>query len=509
MTKNFMTVSILLFLLVSGFLTSHLLLRDNGRLQFVSEALAAEEHDAKTRYTCGMHPFVIQDEPGSCPICGMTLTKLKSTGGVAVKSATGEQAGKPATGERKIKYWAAPMDPTYIRKEPGKSPMGMDLVPVYEDEVGEGATVTVDPVTIQNMGIRTAYVTRRDIQRTISTVGLVGYDETGQYSVNSKISGWVERLYVNQTGQRVKKGAPLLEIYSPELVSAQEEYLLALSGNKSASDSSVPALVDSAKRLRDAARRRLQLWDISKSEIDRLEKSREVRKTLTLYAPYAGIVTMKMVNEGEFIKSGMELFKIADLSTIWVYADIYENELPWVKKGLDAEVILPYSGGESIAATVSYIYPYVEPKTRTIKARLDLKNSNLELRPEMYVDVKIKTRPVSQALVVPTEAVLYSGEKNTVFVALEGGKFEPRRVKIGVSDDRGFIEITQGLLEGERIVTSAQFMLDSESKLQEAIQKMLNPTRVEPKQAKESTDSLFGDESSPEKKSETADDLFK
>jgi Cu(I)/Ag(I) efflux system membrane fusion protein/cobalt-zinc-cadmium efflux system membrane fusion protein len=499
MNKKFMTLSILVFLLTSGFLAAHFLPRLSGQPQLVAEALATEhDHaDAATQYTCGMHPFVIQDEPGSCPICGMTLMPMKPKG------------AKAATGERKIKYWAAPMDPTYIRDEPGKSPRGMDLVPVYEDEVSEGAIVTVDPVTIQNMGIRTSYVTRRDIRRTISTVGLVGYDETGQYSVNSKINGWVERLHVSKTGQKVEKGAPLLDIYSPELVTAQQEYLLALSGYENASGSSISALADSAKRLLDASRRRLQLWDISSRDIDRLEKTRKVSKTMTLYSPYSGIVTMKMASEGQFIKSGMELFQIADLSTIWVYADLYENELPWVQEGLDVEIILPYAGSKNIAATVSYIYPYVEAKTRTIKARIDLKNADLSLKPDMYVKVRIKTKPVKQALVVPAEAVLYSGEKNTVFVALEGGKFEPRRVKLGLRDDQGHIEIVQGLFEGESIVTSAQFMLDSESKLQEAIQKMLNPTRVEPKQESEDSDDLFGDDETDAKAKTDADDLFK
>jgi Cu(I)/Ag(I) efflux system membrane fusion protein/cobalt-zinc-cadmium efflux system membrane fusion protein len=500
MTKKVMIISIFVFLTVIGLLAGSIIPRLSGHPEFVVEAFAADGHDhtdEETRYTCSMHPFVIQDEPGTCPICGMDLVKMKPTG---------KQAGKAAAAERKIKYWAAPMDPTYIRDEPGKSPMGMDLVPVYEDEVAEGAIVTVDPVTIQNMGIRTAIATRRDIQKTISTVGLVGYDETGQYSVNSKISGWVEKLYVSKTGQKVKKGAPLLEIYSPELVTAQEEYLLALSGYENTGGSSQSTLADSSKRLLDAAKRRLQLWDISDRDIRRLEKTRQTRKTMTLYAPYGGIVVMKMANEGQFIKSGMELFQIADLSTVWVYADIYENELPWVREGLDAEILLPYAGSEKIAATISYIYPYVEPKTRTIKARLDLKNKDLDLRPDMFVTVQIKTNPVKQVLVVPAEAVLYSGEKNTVFVALDGGKFEPRRVKIGLRDDQGFIQIVQGLLEGEKVVTSAQFMLDSESKLQEAIQKMINPARVVPEQQNSSED-LFGDEP-PEKKEIEIDDLF-
>lgn len=468
-----------------------------------TEGAVVESAEEATQYTCGMHPFVIQDEPGSCPICGMDLTPLKPTGDSATASG----------GERKIKYWVAPMDPTYVREEPGKSPMGMDLVPVYEDEVPEGSVITVDPVTMQNMGVRTATVDRKELHRTIKTVGLVGYDETKQYSVNSKIGGWVERLYVSITGQKVEKGDPLLAIYSPELVTAQEEYLLALNNLDSARGGSIPSLVESAERLAAAAKRRLSLWDISQADIRKLERERIVNKTLKLYSPYSGVVTMKMALEGQYVKKGMELFQIADLSSVWVYADIYESEIIWVEEGQEANIILPYAGKREIDATVSYIYPYLDPKTRTVKARLNLANTDLDLKPDMFVNVRIHTKPIADALVVPSEAILYNGEKNTVFIALNGGKFEPRRIKIGLKDDEGFTEVTQGLLEGDRVVVSAQFMLDSESKLQEAIQKMLNPKKREQTSAEEDDDDdLFGDDTSDSKegpaKKENLDDLF-
>ncbi len=273
----------------------------------------------------------------------------------------------------------------------------------------------------------------------------------------------------------VKKGAPLLEIYSPALVSAQEEYLLARNNSISLAESPFPSIADGAKRLQEASRRRLKLWDISDRQITRLDKSGEVMKSLTLYAPYDGIVTMKMVREGQFIKSGMELLTLSDISKVWVYADIYEYEMPWVKVGQKARINLPYVGSEPIESTVSYIYPFVEPKTRTVKARFDIDNPDFVLKPEMYVNVRLESEPVTDALTVPVEAVLHSGEKQTVFVALGEGKFEPRLVKTGMQNDAGDIEIVQGLLEGEHVVTSAQFMLDSESKLREAIQKMLNP----------------------------------
>jgi Cu(I)/Ag(I) efflux system membrane fusion protein/cobalt-zinc-cadmium efflux system membrane fusion protein len=457
------------------------------------------------QYTCGMHPMIITDAPGQCPICGMDLTPLKAAGSAA--------ADKPA-GERKIKYWAAPMDPTYIRNEPGKSPMGMDLVPVYEDETASGSIITIDPVTSQNMGVRMSPVTRKSLSRTIRTVGLIAYEESKQFSINSKIDGYIERLYANETGQLVKKGSPLLEIYSPALVSAQEEFLLARNNKLSLNQSPFPAIADGANRLLESSRRRLKLWDISDRQIARLEKTGEVTKNLTLYAPYDGIVTTKMVKEGQFIKSGMELLTLSDISKVWVYADIYEYEMPWVKIGQKAKILLPYVGSESIESEVSYIYPFVEPKTRTVKARFDINNPEFTLKPDMYVNVRIESEPVENALTIPVEAVLHSGEKQTVFVALGSGKFEPRQVKTGMQNESGDIEIVQGLLEGENVVTSAQFMLDSESKLREAIAKMLEPKTV-PVAANQETggtakiDDLFADDKPKDKSKEKLDDLFK
>ncbi len=458
---------------------------------------------AAQKYTCGMHPMIIVDEPGLCPICNMDLTPLKT--GTAGASA------KPAA-ERRVKYWVAPMDPTYIRDEPGKSPMGMDLVPVYEDEAPGGAVISIDPVTSQNMGVRTARVELGDLSRVIRTVGLVGYEEPKQYSVNSKIGGWIEKLYVAQTGQHVQKNQPLLEIYSPELVSAQEEYLLALSNSAALKASPFPEIAGGAARLLEASRQRLKFWDISERQIRQLEKTGKARKTLTLYAPYGGVVTMKMVTEGMYAKPGVDLLQLSDISQVWVYADIYEYELPWVKEGQPAQVELPFGARRIIEGKISTLYPYVEAKTRTVKARIDLQNPDFELRPDMYVNVKIAAETVRSVLTIPVEAVLNSGTRQTVFVALGEGKFEPRLVKTGLQNQDGRIEIRQGLLEGEQVVTSAQFMLDSESKLREAIQKMLEPKKDEHAghamgAAEEDLDDLFGED--PDKKQEDLDDLFK
>ena len=407
--------------------------------------------------------------------------------------------------EKKIKYWVAPMDPTYIRHEPGKSPMGMDLIPVYEDETQSGSTISIDPVTAQNMGVRTAQVTKGDISRRIRTVGLIAYEESKQYSVNAKIAGWVEKLHVNQTGQSVKKGEPLLEIYSPELVTAQQELILAKQNLDALSASSFPEIAAGARSLLEASRRRLALWDISKDQIARIEKSGQVQKSLTLKAPYDGIVSQKMVNEGMYVKPGAPLFEISDLSHVWVYADLYESELPFVKVGQPASVTLPYVGEKPRSAKVDYLYPYVDAKTRTVKARLEFANSDLSLRPDMYVNVEIQAEHRNNVLSVPSEAVLNSGDKQTLFVALGGGKYVPRTVKTGVQSDDGKVEIITGVNEGERVVTSAQFMLDSESHLREAIAKMLEPEPETPA-ASGNDEDLFAEGSTIKKKS--LEDLF-
>jgi Cu(I)/Ag(I) efflux system membrane fusion protein/cobalt-zinc-cadmium efflux system membrane fusion protein len=438
--------------------------------------------ETKTQYTCSMHPFIIRDEPGQCPICGMDLTPVKPGAGPAAAPA----------GERKVKHWVSSMDPAYIRDAPGKDAMGMDLVPVYE-EAAPGQIV-IDSVTAQNMGIRTAAVERRNLSRTIRTVGLVTYEEPRQYSVNSKIEGWIERLHINETGQLVKKGQPLMEIYSPELVAAQQEYLLALETSSRLAASPYAEIAAGARRLLDAARTRLKYWDINEQQINELEKSRQVRKTLTLYSPYHGVVTEKPVVEGMRVMTGMELLRISDISKVWVNADIYEYELAWIKVGLPAQVEISFAPGKPLQGKITYIYPYVAGETRTVKARIELVNPGLALKPDMYANVSIQAETVTGALALPGNAVLSSGKGQTVFVALGEGRFAPRQVKTGVSDEDGYVQILEGLQEGDLVVTSAQFMLDSESKLREAIQKMLQPASTAPESpatAQENLEDLF------------------
>lgn len=391
------------------------------------EAQIGSAQAADVRYTCGMHPMIVVDEPGICPVCQMNLTPLKNDG--------------------------------------GHSGMSNQII-------------EIDPVTSQKMGIRTALSERRALARNIHTVGIVGYEESGQHVINCKIDGWVERLFVNETGQRVTKGQPLLELYSPELVAAQEELMLAIRNADKMSESGFADAAEDAQGLLNAARKRLQLWDISPAQISQLEANGAVRKSLTLHAPFSGVVSRKQVRDGEFVRAGKELLEISDISKVWVYAYIYEYEIPWVKVGQRAEVVFPFSS-EPVMGRISTIYPYLDKRSRTIRARIDLDNPDLQLKPDMYADIKIHTEPVADVVSIPAEAVLYTGKKETVFVDLGEGRFEPREITVGLQDESGYVEIQSGIAEGERVVTSAQFMLDSESKLREVIQKMMEPSPAE------------------------------
>ena len=393
----------------------------------------------------------------------------------------------PDTG-KKIKYWVAPMDPTYISKEPGKSPMGMDLVPVYDEE-GEdkepASVIRIDPVTMQNMGVRLARVERKPLVKNIRTYGSITYDERKIYTVNTKFNGWIEKLYVDFIGDKVKKGQPLFEIYSPDLVTAQEEYLLAVEQCGSLCDSPYPSIREGAKRLIQASRTRLRYWDLTDEQVKQIESTGKVQKTLTIYSPASGVVIEKDAFEGHYVKTGEHQFVIADLSIIWVDVDIYEYELPWIRRGMSAHMDLSYIPGKRFMGKVLYVYPFLEKKTRTAKLRLEFKNPDYKLKPGMYANVYLKSVIAKSSLVIPQEAVIDSGVRKVVFIYLGKGKFQPRDVKIGVEGNENEFQVLKGLHEGDEIVVSAQFMLDSESRLREAIQKMLKISDRGPETKKE------------------------
>lgn len=403
----------------------------------------------------------------------MKLTPLK-------KADEGGQASGGRTTERRVLYWRAPMDPNYISETPGKSPMGMDLVPVYadDDESPSAHTIRIDPVTIQNMGIRTGVIRRGPLVKVIRTVGRIDYNEQSVAFINTKFKGWIERLYVDQTGQHIAKGQELFEIYSPELYAAQEEYLAATRNLPLMEGSTFPPAIEDAARLVDAAVTKLKYMDVSDEQIAGIRDAKKVEKTLTIHSPAEGIVTEKMAIEGMYVMPGMRLFTVADLSRIWVYVDIYEYQLPWVYVGQPARMTLPYVAGREFVGKVVYVYPYLEPQTRVIKVRLEFENPDLELKPGMYANVKLESELSRQALLIPREAYIDSGERKVAFVDRGGGKFEPRDIQTGVEAEDGMVEVLYGLDEGEVVVTSGQFLLDGESKLKEAVAKMMEAERA-------------------------------
>ncbi len=409
--------------------------------------------------------------------------------GAAEKGLTPQRVD-PATG-KKIKYWVAPMDPTYIRNAPGKSPMGMDLVPVYEDSDGEkepASTIRIDPVTVQNMGIRTEKVKKGDLFKAIRAFGNVTYDETRIHVVNTKFNGWIEKLYVNFEGETVEKGQPLFDIYSPELLIAQEEYLLALEQHRALGGSGFQPVGDAAGRLLQAARTRLNYWDIDEAQVRQLETSGAAAKVITVRSPVSGTVMRKKVVAGHYVKAGENQFEIVDLSTVWVDVDIYEYELPLVKKQMPAEMTLSYIPGSAFKGRVLFIYPYLNPKTRTARLRLEFPNPDRFLKPDMYANILLKGEVNGRSVVIPQEAVIDSGIRKLVFLSRGAGKFEPREIELGAEIDGSRYQVLKGLKAGDEIVVSAQFMLDSESRLREAVQKMLEVRAEKPKAGTEELD---------------------
>lgn len=416
----------------------------------------------KQLYTCGMHPQIIRDQPGDCPICGMKLVPVRKQASPPPSTASAKNVAG-----RKAKYYKSTMLLGEISQTARKDSMGMDMVPVYEDE-GESTTITVDPTTVQKMGVRTAVVTKGPLRRIIRTVGAIDYNETALADVTTKFRGWIENLYVDSTGKQVKKGEPLFDIYSPDLYSAQNEYVLALNQQ------------GGAPGLRASSRQKLRLFDISEDQIAELEKNRQPQRTLRVDAPIDGIVVEKMAVRGQMVEAGMKLYRLADLGIVWVQSQIYEQDLALLQVGQEAEVSLSYLPDRKFSGRVTYIYPTVDEKTRTARVRMEFHNPGFFLKPGMFATVELRAELKPDALLVPDSAVLRSGEKNTVFVALDGGHFEPRELKLGPRADNNSYEVISGLREGERVVTSGQFMLDSESQLREAIQKMLKPAAVPP-----------------------------
>jgi Cu(I)/Ag(I) efflux system membrane fusion protein/cobalt-zinc-cadmium efflux system membrane fusion protein len=456
-----------------------------GAVSGAHEARASAKTQGHTQlWTCGMHPQVVQDHPGNCPICGMKLVPVRGQG--ASSQAAAQPAGKG--GKRKILFYRSPMDPTITSPVPRKDSMGMDYVPVYADEASsgqsgaasanQGPVVTIDPAVEQNMNVVTKKVVRRDVTRQIRTVGYLTYDQEKIVSVTTKYEGFVEKTYVNYIGQPVKKGEPLFEIYSPKLVQTEQDLL---SARRYADDmaSSGSEVAKRAMSLLQAARERLGYWDITPEQIARLEKSRHVFRTLKVFAPSSGVVMTRMQGlEGMAVRPGMELLKIANLSDLWLTVEVFSNQLPWLNTGSPATISLTYFPGKTFHGRVHYIEPQVSEKTRTIQLTLEVPNPGHRLRVGMYATVLFEPVMAKNVVTVPSEAVFRTGKRDVVIVALGHGRFAPRNLTLG-PEGNGFVQVLKGLNDGDEVVTSAQFLIDSESNLKEAIQKMIDARRAE------------------------------
>ena len=386
-------------------------------------------------------------------IMGMIIGGILTFGAYTVLIPSGNEQGTSAVSEeKKPLYWVAPMDANYKRDKPGKSPMGMDLIAVYDDggkgpDEGEG-TIRISPDVVNNLGVRTSTATYKSLHTEINTVGYVTYDEDRLVHIHPRVEGWIEKLHVTAIGDPVKKGQPLYEIYSPELVNAQEEFLLALDRNNN--------------RLISAAKNRLSALQLPKLAIAELQKTKKVQQRITFYAPQNGVVENLKIREGFFVKPGSTVMSIGDLSEVWLEAEVFERQAGQVDTGTPVTMTLDYLPGKQWKGKVDYIYPTLDAKTRTVKVRLRFRNEDGEFKPNMFAQIAIHTTGDESALLIPKEALIRTGNQDRVVLALGEGSFKSVAVKVGRYDSES-VEILEGLSDGEKVVSSAQFLLDSES----------------------------------------------
>lgn len=425
-------------------------------------------------WTCSMHPQVLRDKPGQCPICHMQLTPVRNDA-VADGTVSKQASNVAGTNDRKIKYWWDPMlNPPYISDKPGKSPMGMDLVPVYEDErAAKPGSIVIDPAVVQNMGVRVAAVTEAPLTKSIRLVGYLAEAQPNVHEINLRVSGWIRKLYVKTEGQRVNVGEPLFELYSPELQVAIDELINGRRAKAELSANSDEGQRQTAGVLFEAASDKLELFGLQPQQIDELAKLEKAPPTVAFMSPITGEVTDKPIVEGAAVKAGDRVLTIMDHTTLWIDAQVFEQDLPFVKIGQRAEAMVASRPAESLVGEIIFIHPHVDATTRTGMVRMSIDNSALALKPGMYAVLQLKAALSERAVVVPREAVIDKGDSQLAFVSLGGGKFEPRNVQMGPMGDGGLVQIVSGLSAGEQVATSGQFLLDSESRLREAIQKFV------------------------------------
>ncbi len=406
-------------------------------------ALEHAKKHADPNYVCPMHPQIVRDEPGSCPICGMALVEREPV------------AQTPA--ERKILFYRNPMNPEITSPVPAQDEMGMDYIPVYSEPGGDAAAVRIDPVVVQNLGVRTETVARGNLWRRVDSVGYVGFDERRISHVHLRTEGWIEQLNVHSVGERVKAGDKLFEIYAPSLANAQEEFIQALRAGQAG--------------LVKASRERLNALGIDNAQIRHIEKTREPLQRIAVRAHHAGTVAQLNVRDGMYVTPSTEVLTLADLSSVWLLADVFERQADWVKVGQSAEVRLPYRPGEVREGQVEFIYPNLDPKTRTLRVRLRFDNEDEALKPDMYAQVQIFAGPIRDVLSVPREALIRTGRSTRVILAEEEGKFRAVEVESGI-ESGDWVEVREGLAEGDRVVISGQFLIDSEASIRASMLRM-------------------------------------
>lgn len=369
------------------------------------------------QYTCPMHPFIIKDKPGACPICGMTLVPLK--------------------------------------KAEGEQPKGKEMA-----KLGE---VSLSPTQMLMANVATVRVERKPLAKEITAVGIVQYDQARQAKVTAWVAGRIERLYVNSVGAWVSRVKPVAEVYSPDLVSAQQEYLLALKSREQFRNSPIQSIAQGGEGLVASARLRLKLMGVKDEQIAALEKGGEPNIKLHIYTPLSGIVIEKIVQQGQYVNVGDVLFNIADLSTVWVEVEVYENDFPFIKVGQNADIVSQSYPGRTLTGRVSFIYPFLDPKTRTVKVRVEMPNPGGKLKPDMFVNATVKV-PLGDSLVVPISALIDTGTRQVVWVEIKQGVFEPRDVKVGAREGDS-IQVLAGLKPGEVVASSGGYLIDSEAQL--------------------------------------------
>lgn len=410
-------ILILLLIAAVGFIVWQNFISGNNDLPN-NNGDTVEQQEGKQLYTCGMHPEIISDEPGNCPICEMKLTPIKNDG---------------------------------------------------DDSGSSEGIVKIDPVMQQNMNLKSVPIERRDFSISITTNGMFAVDERSEHIITSKVNGWVEKLFVNYTGMQVIRGKKLLSLYSPELVAAQQELKSALKYRQSVADASNEMLREGGDLLVENALRKLELLDMAEVDIQKLVDGGDVQKYITLYAPASGMVMEKNVKEGEKISAGMPLMHIANLNRLWIIADIYESELAAVTVGDEAIITVDAYPGEIFNGKISFVYPTLDNTTRTAKVRIDIHNSSGRLKPDMLASVTINGKDYGFAPAIPEHSVIRTGERDIAIVSLGDGKFKPVEVELGVYSSDGYYQLLGGLEEGDVVVTSAQFLIDSESNLKTAV----------------------------------------